>query len=392
VRLTYFVHDLTDPAVARRVAMLQAGGAQVTVLGFRRAEAAPVSVAGARAIDLGRTYDGRMGQRAVMTLVAALGAGRLRGHIASADVVMARNLEMLAVAQAARLAAGLDTRLVYESLDIHRLLLTAGPKGRAMRAIEHVLMRTAKLLIVSSPAFLEHYFEPLQGVGRALDLPTLLVENKALELGGDRRVRPAAPPPGRPWRIGWLGAIRCQESLDILTALAARRPDLLEVAIHGRPAQVEFRDFDAQVASAPGVTFGGAYAAADLSRLYGDAHFSWAIDFMEAGANSDWLLPNRLYEGSRYGAVPIALARVQTGRYLAEHGFGVRLEDPADLEAFLEGLTPERYAVLRRELEAIPMSAFVAEEGDCRALVRALAGGLIPQAPTADAPKAKLVA
>jgi hypothetical protein len=261
-----------------------------------------------------------------------------------------------------------------------------------MRAIEHFLMRTAQLLIVSSPAFLEHYFEPLQGVGRALDLPTLLVENKALELGGDRRVRPAAPLPGRPWRIGWLGAIRCQKSLDILTDLAARRPDLVEVAIHGRPAHVEFRDFDAQVAGAPAVAFGGAYAASDLSRLYGDVHFSWAIDFMEAGGNSAWLLPNRLYEGSRYGAVPIALAGVQTGRYLAEHGFGLRLEDPGDLEAVLDGLTPERYADLRHELEAIPMSAFVADEGDCRTLVRALAGVLIPHEVTAEAAKAKLVA
>jgi len=113
---------------------------------------------------------------------------------------------------------------------------------------------------------------------------------------------------------------------------------------------------------------------------------------MEAGGNSDWLLPNRLYEGSRFGAVPIALASVETGRYLADRGFGVRLEDPSELEAFLDGLTAQRYAALRRELEAIPMGAFVADESDCRALVRALAGGLIPHVPTAEPATAKLVA
>ena len=392
MRLTYFVHDLADPAVARRVAMLQAGGARVTVLGFRRSQTAPPTVGGARAIDLGRTYDARLGHRARATLLAALGAGRLRGHIASADVIMARTLEMLAIAQAARLAARVDTRLVYECLDIHRLMLAPGPKGLAMRALERLLMRPAKLLVVSSPGFLESYFEPVQGVGGHIDLATLLVENKSLQLGGDRLVRPAPPPPGRPWRIGWLGAIRCQKSLDILAGLTERRPDLLEVVIHGRPAQVEFRDFDGQVASAPGVTFGGPYAAADLSRLYGDVHFNWAIDFMEEGLNSAWLLPNRLYEGSRFGAVPIALSGVQTGRYLAEHRFGVRLDEPADLEGFLERLTPKRYAALRRELEAVPQSAFVADEGDCRDLVRALAGGLIPQASSTTSPMAKLVA
>ena len=38
MRIAYFVHDLSDPAVGRRVRMLRTGGAEVTVLGFRRAE------------------------------------------------------------------------------------------------------------------------------------------------------------------------------------------------------------------------------------------------------------------------------------------------------------------------------------------------------------------
>ena len=84
----------------------------------------------------------------------------------------------------------------------------------------------------------------------------------------NRRMRPA----GVPFRVpettapSWLpkfdGRKVHQEiflaapRLDILTDLARRRPDLLEVRIHGRPAMVEFRDFDAQVADAPGVSFG----------------------------------------------------------------------------------------------------------------------------------------
>ena len=32
---------------------------------------------------------------------------------------------------------------------------------------------------------------------------------------------PPRPAPGRPWKIGWYGAIRCQRSLDILSDLAA---------------------------------------------------------------------------------------------------------------------------------------------------------------------------
>jgi hypothetical protein len=376
VKLAYFVHDLNDPAVRRRVRMLKAGGAEPVILGFHRADAAPAAIEGAPAVDLGRTFDARLGHRAKATALAAMTSGRWRDLLRGTDAVMARNLEMLATASAARLACGLSGPFVYECLDVHRTMLGDGAKGRLMRRVERALMRRTDLLIVSSPAFLSAYFEPRQGLGRGLRVPARLVENKVLELDGATSVRPP-PPPGPPWRIGWLGAIRCARSLDILTDLAKRRPDLIAVEIHGRPAHTEFGDFDAQVASAPAVRFGGPYRAEDLGVLYGHTHFSWAIDYMEAGRNSAWLLPNRLYESSRFGAVPIALAGVQTGRYLAEHGFGLRIGDPSELEGVLDRLTPEAYARLRAALEAVPLAAFVADAAEARALVQAIAAAAI---------------
>ena len=38
LHVLYLVHDLFDPAVRRRVMMLRAGGAKVTLAGFRRAK------------------------------------------------------------------------------------------------------------------------------------------------------------------------------------------------------------------------------------------------------------------------------------------------------------------------------------------------------------------
>ncbi|MDB5447823.1 MAG: succinoglycan biosynthesis protein [Phenylobacterium sp.] len=394
VKLAYFVHDLNDPAVRRRVRMLQAGGAEPIVLGFHRTDAPPEAIAGALAVDLGETFDARLGHRARATALAALGAGRWKRLLQGCEAVMARSLEMLAVASAARAACGLKGPLTYESLDIHRLMLGEGVKSRAMRAVERALMRRADLLIVSSPAFLSAYFAPRQGVGRDLPIPTRLVENKVLELDGAAAARPPMRAAGPPWRIGWMGAIRCARSLDILADLARRRPDLVEVAIHGRPAYTEFGDFEGLVAGVPNMRFGGAYAAEDLPALYGEVHFSWAIDYMEEGLNSSWLLPNRLYEASRFGAVPIALKDVQTGRYLEAHGFGLRLGGPAELEAALEALTPAAYAQARRELEAVPLSAFVADAAEARALVRAIAQPGPAGALQVDAPAvtAKLVA
>jgi hypothetical protein len=75
VRIAYFVHDLSDPAVGRRVRMLRTGGAEVTVLGFRRAERAP-EIAGAAVVDLGRTYDAAFAQRIGKVLAAVARSAR----------------------------------------------------------------------------------------------------------------------------------------------------------------------------------------------------------------------------------------------------------------------------------------------------------------------------
>ena len=84
----------------------------------------------------------------------------------------------------------------------------------------------------------------------------------------------------------------------------------------------------------------------DLADIYGHVHFSWAIDFFEEGLNSNWLLPNRLYEGCRHGAVPIAMRQTETGRFLTGRGIGVLLDEPSaeGLQPSLGDMDTENYA------------------------------------------------
>src|SRR6185312_12560894 len=119
-------------------------------------------------------------------------------------------------------------------------------------------------------------------------------------------------------RIGWFGVIRCRRSLQLLANLVTALPGVVEVIIRGRPRRKVIPDFDRLLATTPGLSFLGEYDRhTELAALYGDVHFAWAVDFYEAGLNSDWLLPNRLYEGTLYGAVPLVLDSVETGRWLA---------------------------------------------------------------------------
>ena len=384
MRIAYFVHNLADPAVGKRMRMLRAAGDEVVPLGFHRDDRTIDQVDGIDAIDLGQTYDANFKQRIAMVAKRCIDLRDWADPIRGCDVIIARNLEMLVIAAAARRRYARQARLAYESLDIHRLLLSDGIVGAGMRALERMLMRKVELLIVSSPAFLREYFEPRQGIDdRPIEVIT--VENKLLPAAALALRTPAALPPGPPWRIGWFGMIRCRKSLDVLSGLAARRPDLVQVIIRGRPSRTEFDDFDAQVERAPGIIYGGTYRPAELEELYGAVHFNWTLDFFEEGANSRWLLPNRIYEGGVYDAVPIALAGTETARWLKRLGIGVFLDSADGVEDFLSSLTPARYEELKQASRAAPRSAFVADGSDCGRLSEALRGmgkrTVVPMAP-----------
>ncbi|MET0273560.1 MAG: hypothetical protein ABW360_11275 [Phenylobacterium sp.] len=178
MKIAYFVHDLADPAVARRVRRLKAGGAQPIVLGFRRGPTAPRDVAGAPVVDLGLTRDARLGHRARAAMMAALNAGRWRGVLAGTEVVMARGLGMLVVAEAARRACKLSANLVYDATSVHPAMLSLRRRAEAMRVLERGLMRRASLLLVTSAAAMEDYFQTVQGVGTSLFIEAMLSEDK----------------------------------------------------------------------------------------------------------------------------------------------------------------------------------------------------------------------
>ena len=82
-RIAYLVHDLGDAAVARRVEGLQAGGGAVALAGFYR-RAAPASIAGAPALAIGRSHDGRLAARALLVLRRLLFPGKLRAMVRGA--------------------------------------------------------------------------------------------------------------------------------------------------------------------------------------------------------------------------------------------------------------------------------------------------------------------
>lgn len=384
LHVLYLVHDVSDPAVRRRIIMLKAGGAQVTLAGFRRIASPVADVEGLRPIDLGATRDGRFAQRLAAVTKAAVSIGSKLGSMPRPDLIIARNLEMLALARRARSAFQATVPIVYECLDIHRLVLRDDFLGKAMRGAERHLARDVMLLVTSSPAFIANYFKPFGQIAA----PVELLENKYFEPAAvaldDRMV--ADDPVAPPWRIGWFGALRCRRSLELLAEFSRRLDGRFEIILRGRPALSEFPDFHGFVEAEPWLSFGGPYRnPEDMATIYREVHFSWAIDFFEQGLNSEWLLPNRLYEGCRFGAVPISMANTETGRFLDGQGIGVLLPQatPEALEAALGDMDEHRFGKLRARVLARNPRTWSHDRSDCRALVEKLRGLTVVQDPYA---------
>ena len=368
--VTYLAHDLDDPSIWRRVRMLRQGGAEVRVAGFRRGQG-PLPE---DATVLGHTANGRMIQR-VRAIAAAW--PRITGMIPAQDgpeVILARNLEMLALG--ARLARIRGARLVYELLDIHAMMLGQGTAARVLRRVEAKLMQRSSLVILSSPAFrtsyLRHYDQP--------DVPTLMVENKPFARAETARQAGAATDGaenGGPLIIGWFGMLRCRWSLGVLDQVSRAEPGKYRVILRGRPALDVMEDFHDVVDANPDLSFMGPYDwPDDLPAIYGQIDVAWLIDRYQAGQNSDWLLPNRLYEGCLNGAVPVVLEGTEVGRRVSAWDCGVLVPAPdADaVAATLASLSPETLAARRAAVADLPRDALEMDEAECRHLTAAICG------------------
>ena len=264
--------------------------------------------------------------------------------------------------------------LVYECLDIHRLMLGTGMAGQALRWLEGRLLRSCDALAISSPGFAAQYFQP-----RYARLPRLvLIENKLLQAEAPHAV-PMKCTDGAPWRIGWFGIIRCARSLEVSgrascapcpvwwkwTYAAEPRGMCCPALMPSSPPRQACR-------STASMT-----ARGDLPSIYGCVHFTWTLDFYEAGGNSDWLLPNRLYEGGVHG--PVALAgRGQSNGALAGSARSGRPSctnrSPTCCAGFFLALTGAAYAEYFAAMRKIPLNSLVYDEEACNFKMRELIG------------------
>lgn len=369
-RIAFFGHNMNDAAVRRRAIAFQRAGHEVVGFMPRRG---PMGKTEWQVIDLGETKDNAYGQRIMSIIKGTRTAAEHSDLLKSCDILYARNLDMLALAVWVCRRLKLTAPLIYECLDVHHRLVGQSMTAKALRRLESTLLKRCALVVISSPRFeTEHFARYHAGAYRSF-----LVENRMIE-GDTFPKRPSAPTPTQstPLRIGWFGNLRCRRSLNLLLGLARRYPDEVSLYLRGYPAPGVFPDFEEELAPYPNVIFGGRYRAPmDLAEIYEAVDVVWAGDWYEAGSNSVWLLPNRIYEGGYFSTPALAPSGTQTAQWLSDHGGGLLLNEPiqATLENQIAQLIedPEILQRHRAQLLSLPREAFVEDPTTTTAMIAA---------------------
>lgn len=365
-----FAQDRMDARVVKRIHALRDSGWHVLGFTFLRVQDRPATVPDWENVHLGRTWSRRYVQRGLAVLRGLGIVWRHRRRIGEAQCLYAVNADNALLALWAWLVAPGRRPLVLEIADIQPAMTGQGLKGKVLRAVEKFVLRRTALLVTTSPGFVRNWFQAVQRHAGEI----FLLENKVYPSAALLEARPAQPrgpaQGGSPWVIGYFGAMRCERSLRIIRGLALRFGERVQFHLRGHFFGARPEVYDELLAGLPNVHFGGAYQyPADLPGMYGAVDLNWCFDWLHAGENSAWLLPNRIYEGGIFGVPCLADASTQTGNWVAEHGAGWTISgDPESaLGDLLERLTPEEWAAAHARMLAWPVS-HCAGEADYAAL------------------------
>jgi succinoglycan biosynthesis protein ExoL len=369
-RIVYLAPDCTDCGTRKRAYGFLELGHDVISFSFRRTRYDADFVPDWPNVELGKTTERKLFTRIWVFWKALWVIYVNRRRWQDASMVCVRNLDLALLSLVARVITRFRAPLVYEVIDVHPILTRSGALGATARWLERRVLKRCELLIVTSPAFLTNYFQPIQGYQG----PAFLLENKwpsktvasherplKYDLVGEKPL----------WTIGWFGNLRCQKSLEILTELADALPDRVRIYMRGCASLIGEQLLMDSIRGRENVVYEGEYRGPDeFQAIYSEVHFNWCADF-DGSDNSRWLLPNRLYEGGYFGIPAIAIAGYQTGRTVRQRQLGISLDAPFvdNLKELLLRMTREDYQQMRQLIEAKPVSDFV-DTGDMARLMR----------------------
>lgn len=337
----------------------RAAGAEVALFSFIR-ERYPVAVADLPVTRLGMVEHGKYLSRSFQMLLTVR---RIRKFLSGYDCLYAFNWEMALLGLLASSRAASRPVFVLQMLDIRAAMLGSGPVGRFFRFWERRVLNRVDLLCLTSRAYLDHYYRPVQ---RFAGRPVFILENK-LEAGlpGLDSGRETPSPDGEiALRIGYFGLIRCRRSCEVLgetVEKGAGRVSLLlrGISLGGAPDLEEF------AARSQRIEYGGEFRAPiDLPEMFGRINLLWVASPYEdeSCCRTDWRWKrtNRFYQGCRFRTPMLAWKNTADGEEVQRRGLGLTLDpdSPAQAAKDILNISPADLRRWRSNLAKLPREIY----------------------------------
>ncbi len=359
--LGFLSPDCTDARTIKRIKAFQDNRFHVIGLTFRRDRYNSSYQPDWENIDFGHAHDRRYGYRLLALLRALAVCLRHRRRLQRLDSFYAINLDMAIIAVCLNYLFRVKAPLVYEVADIQPVMMKQNILGKVLRFLERRILKRTELLITTSPAFVDHYFKPVQHY----EGPWEVLENKLYEhpeqVDADRR----SPCEDGTWKVGYFGALRCSKSWSMIKAIAHELPDQVSFYLRGYPTKIDKDDFWHAVHAYPNIIYEGPYDhVSELAQIYSRIDLAWCFEFLDEDHNSRWLLPNRIYEAGYFRVPMLAAHGFQVGHYVEEMEIGWTFREPyADhLIDFLENLSVNEYMQTKEILASIPTQYFASKQ------------------------------
>ena len=355
LRVLFALQVVGHPRNSKRISMLQNAGFQVEAVAFERKNhkgrmpSCPVKI-------IGVLNHGHYLKR-IIRMLAAIPS--VRCAIRSHDVVYASGPDMGLLCHISGI--GLGRPIVLEIGDIREIQTAGGLTGRLMRVIDKYLSNSCHLLVATAHGFIDSYYR--QWIKTTT--PALIIENKLEPPDATQQNRiqntprlNGVPLVDRPLRIGYFGALRWENSWQILTSLAKARLSDVEIVVAGIP--VEPADIPRQAENYPNIVYKGPYRSPDdLPSLYCSVDITWTI--YPHTEPKCWARSNRFYESCYYQTPIVSRFGCADAIEVQRYGIGLIIED-RDTDMIVNALskiTPDDLNIWRNNMTKVPPEVYL---------------------------------
>ena len=321
MNIIYILQVSSHARYWRRIDNLGSLGIKSTVFAFEREKFYEGTKKGRSYKSLGNIKQQNYIKR-IIPLIKSISI--IKNEIGNADVIYSFGMDTFIIGWLATLFKSNKPKFVYEVGDIRTVFTNEGVISKIFKFIERLILKKSDLLVVTSEAYIQGYFEEIQKVS---NLNYHVIENKPELNINFSNVNTNKNKKNQRIRIGYFGVLRCRRTFEILRKLIKEHGDRFELYVRG--IVTEGKDIVDEIKLLDNVKIEGEYKVPDdLPSMYDQVDIIWACyPYMgEQISNWMWAKTTRFYEACYFKTPMITLEGSQDSYYVKEKGIGIELD------------------------------------------------------------------